>query len=628
MAAQQQPSNPWDPNTYANNHEVRVSHVHLALAADFGAHVLRGHVDLTLEVLKAGSNRVVVDAKTLRIKAVTDAVSGAAVKFELGAHDDVFGAPLIAALPSSGKLRIAYETSPDSSAIQWLPASQTAGKRHPYMFTQCQAIHARALLPCQDTPSHKCPYTGEVTVEKPLVALMSALGDGEAPHADGKATTFRFRQPVPTPSYLIAIAAGALEKREIGPRSAVWSEKEMVDAGAHEFAQTEDFLRAAEAVCGPYVWGRYDILLLPPSFPYGGMENPCLTFVTPTLLAGDRSLANVVAHEIAHSWMGNLVSPRSWEHFWLNEGFTVFLERKIVKAVFGEKAQHLHAIIGWRALRDSVERFGHDHPYTVLNVKLKGVDPDDAFSSVPYEKGFNLLWYLEGLVGGPAAMDPFLRAHCERFKFGVTDSDEWRAFFVDYFKGRVAPDKLAAIDWDAWFHKPGMPPAPMPPFDTTLSDASFRLADALLGGQHRVAAADVAGWSSSQTVVLLERLLTRQSEELAAAKSAGNVDAVKSRYAAILRAIGEPYGLLHSRNAEVRHRWYELCIRADVEEVFPAVVAFLGEQGRMKFTRPLYRDLFQSPKGRKHALEAFAKFRGGYHSICAKMCAKDLELVA
>jgi leukotriene-A4 hydrolase len=355
-------------------------------------------LQVTAEVLVADTTHVVLDTKELTITGVHS--NGVALEFTQGVANATFGAELSIALPSANRgvgaltlIRIDYSTSPSASAIQFLPKEQTAGKEHPYLFTQCQAIHARSFFPCQDTPGTKCPYDARITAPAPLVALMSAIATSSTAAATDGWTVFSFTQRVPMPAYLVALAVGNLEERSIGPRSSVWSEPQMVDAGAYEFADTEQFILAAESCVGPYVWERYDVLLLPPSFPYGGMENPCLTFVTPTLLAKDRSLANVVAHEIAHSWMGNLVGCRTWEHFWLNEGFTVFLERRIIQAMatakVGEKSgrqvAHMHAVIGYEALRRSVDQLGADHDFTKLIPCLDGVDPDDAFSSVPYE---------------------------------------------------------------------------------------------------------------------------------------------------------------------------------------------------------------------------------------------------
>lgn len=312
--------------------------------------------------------------------------------FTLGEHDPAFGSPLKISLatpvpPSTPFLvKISYKTSPACTAAQWLTAAQTASKTHPYLFTQCQAIHARSLLPCQDTPGVKATYSARVSVPEALTAVMSGLPSGAREVTDGRAL-HRFAQPVPVPSYLIALAVGNLVSKRVGPRSHVWSEPAMVEAAAWEFEGTERFIATAEDLVGPYVWRVFDLLVLPPSFPYGGMENPNLTFVTPTLLAGDRSLVGVVAHEISHSWSGNLVSCKNWEGFWLNEGWTVFLERKIIGRLQGEQARQFSSVIGWNAMKGSVEHFGSENPLTKLVLDLRGVDPDDSFSSIPYEKG-------------------------------------------------------------------------------------------------------------------------------------------------------------------------------------------------------------------------------------------------
>ena len=382
-----------DPSSQSNYPAVKVTHVDFDVDVDFDTKSIAGTVALRAVVGDAPSDELVLDTRDLTIESCR--VDGADASFDLQAEPHaVMGAALTVKL---GEARapgttldvvVSYRTSPSSSAVQWLRPEQTAGGKHPYLFTQCQAIHARALYPCQDTPAAKLTYGAKVTVPAPLRALMSAIpvGEGVPSGAAGK-TTFAFEQTVPIPPYLLALAVGNVEARDIGPRSKVWSEPEMVDAGAHEFAETEDFLVAAESVAGPYVWGRYDLLLLPPRFPYGGMENPCLTFVTPTLLAGDRSQAHVVAHEIAHSWSGNLVTNATWEHFWLNEGFTVYLERKIMNKLYGKSVFDFNAIGGLMELKETVARLGADHPHTVLMPKLEGgVDPDDVFSKVPYEK--------------------------------------------------------------------------------------------------------------------------------------------------------------------------------------------------------------------------------------------------
>ena len=291
-----------------------------------------------------------------------------------------------------------YETSTHASAIQWLPAAATAEKKHPYVFTQCQAIHARSLLPCQDSPGVKTTYTAEVTSPEWCTVLMSAVAENKT-HHKGK-SVHTWNQKVPTPAYLIALAAGSLDHRDISNRVRVWSEPSVVDKAASDFSGTEDFVKAAEHYTIPYEWGRYDVLCMPPAFPYGGMENPCLTFVTPTLLTGDKSLADVIMHEIAHSWTGNLVTNATWNHFFLNEGWTMWLQRKIEYRIKGGiEHQKLSAQSGFNHLKDDITLFGETNPLTSLVCPLGDQDPDDSFSSVPYEKGFNLLYYLETIIG-------------------------------------------------------------------------------------------------------------------------------------------------------------------------------------------------------------------------------------
>jgi len=419
---------------------------------------------------------------------------------------------------------------------------------------------------------------------------------------------------VPIPSYLIALVIGNLEKREIGPRSAVWSEPETVGKGAYEFAETEDYISTAESLLIPYEWGRYDILLLPGSFPYGGMENPCLTFVTPTLLAGDRSLSSVVAHEIAHSWCGNLVTNRSWEHFWLNEGFTVFVERKILGSMFGgEPMRHFHALIGWKHLKDSVDQFGADHEFTKLVPSLGGSDPDDAFSSVPYEKGFEFLFFLESLVG-IKSFEEFLCSWIARNRGSTITTDEFRAYFESYFATTEKASELSKIDWDAWFHKPGMPPVDVRAlFDKTIAQAGLDLTEKW--SQHKgegCTADDLKDWSTFQVVFFLDQLLLLEGD--------ARPDV------ALLNKINSLYHLNDSTNSEIRFCWYMLGIQAGYEKVYDAAKAFLLEQGRMKFVRPLYRALHKNPATKEMAIATFKAEHTRYHNICSKMVATDLGI--
>jgi len=327
----------------------------------------------------ADSSTLILDTRDVNVASVRLEGSAEALSFALAVPHEAFGAALVITLPTSVQntpfvVAIEYSTTPACTALQWLEPQQTAGKQKPFLFSQCQAIHARSLVPCQDTPAVKFTYGALVTAPDGLVVLMSAIKNEDT--AEGSS----FTQSVPIPAYLLAIVVGNLESRVIGPRSKVWSEPQLIEASAFEFSETESFITTAESIVGPYVWGVYDLLVLPPSFPFGGMENPCLTFVTPTLLAGDKSLANVVAHEISHSWTGNLVTNANPEHFWLNEGHTVFLERKIGGRLFGgEPYRDFTALGGWNDLKYAIDTLGESSPLTALNPTLRNIDPDGPF---------------------------------------------------------------------------------------------------------------------------------------------------------------------------------------------------------------------------------------------------------
>ncbi|XP_064604430.1 leukotriene A-4 hydrolase-like isoform X1 [Liolophura sinensis] len=558
----------------------------------------------------------VLDCKDITIHKVTDERSGQDLKFCLGTAVDPFGSKLEITLPpvtgKSVSVKIEYETSPQCSALQWLTPEQTAGKRQPYLFSQCQAIHARSLVPCQDTPAVKSPYTAEIIAPKDIVILMSAIRQGcEDIPGDCTKKVHKFEQKVPIPTYLIAIVGGDLEYRDIGPRSKVWSEKEMVDKAAYEFAETENMLKTAESLMGPYVWGQYDLLVLPPSFPFGGMENPCLTFVTPTLLAGDRSLADVVAHEITHSWTGNLVTNNSPDHFWLNEGHTTFLERKVTARLHsGEKFRQFMALDGWKDLKDAVETIGPKHDHTKLVLDLRGVDPDDAFSTVPYEKGFALLFYLETLLGGPDVFEKFLRAYIENFKLQSIDSNQWKDFLFSYFKDKISI--LETVDWNTWFYGVGMPPV-KPQYDTSLADICHQLGDrwsaASDGDLSAFSPTDLSNLSSVQVRQFLNHLL--QQPPLSVAK---------------LEKMEELYQLMKVQNSEVHFRWLRLCIRGEWSQAIAPALKFVSDQGRMKFVRPLYREMYQWEVARPAAVENFKKQRPTMHNTTASLVAKDLHL--
>ncbi|KAL6763643.1 peptidase family M1-domain-containing protein [Haematococcus lacustris] len=635
-----------DPTSFANHQQIRVSHADLQLDVNFERKELEGYMELTAVVEgKAGAEELVLDTSSgLAIHRVELLQPGTAppappspLSHHWGEPHKALGRPLHIPLPSPQPLGsrvclgVRFTTPPGSSALQWLEPSQTAGGQHPYLFSQCQAIHARALVPCQDSPGAKMTYTAKVRVPAELTALMSAVPDSEQDAAAGGSLdklpevqppyptkVFHFTQKVPIPPYLLALVVGELASRELGPRSRVWSEPSQVEAGAYEFADTASFLEAGEALAGPYVWGRYDLLLMPPSFPYGGMENPQLTFVTPTLLAGDQSLTNVIAHEIAHSWSGNLVTNATWQDFWLNEGWTVFIERKILGRLHGEATRQFHASRGALDLAEDVARFGVDHPYTRLVPDMTGgIDPDDVFSKIPYEKGFYLLYYLEGLVGGPAVFEPFMRAYLAAHAFKTVTSQGFKDFVLNYFKDNEA---IGQIDWDAWYHAPGLPPVTNT-YDSSLAQAAYSLAKRwhtadVMGigssGPEGAGPDDIESWSSEQTVAFLDKLTEFR--------------AMQPMHASMTQKMAAFYRLYATNNAEIRASFFRLALEAEDPEVLPHVTAMLGSQGRMKYLRPLYRAMFKSKMGKQLAVDTFLKHKPGYHPIAQKMVAADLGI--
>ena len=372
--------------------------------------------------------------------------------FELGDEDPILGRRLRLTLPAGTRsVTLRYATAPDAPALQWLSPAQTRGGRHPFLFSQCQAIHARSVAPLPDTPRQRITYEAAIVVPAPLAAVMSAGPDGEEDGPRPGTRLFRFRMPQPIPPYLLALAVGHLASRELSPRSRVWAEPETVEAAAHEFAGIEPMIARAEELFGPYEWDRYDMLVLPPSFPYGGMENPRMTFLTPTLLAGDRSLVDVVVHELAHSWTGNLVTNADMEHFWLNEGFTVWAERRLVEALYGEGAAALAWAIGEKALEESMERFGASSPHTKLRGELAGVDPDEVFSSIPYEKGARFVALLER-EAGRERFDRLMRDYIARFRFTSITTEELLAFLDE-----LLPGVAARVGAREWLYEPGLP---------------------------------------------------------------------------------------------------------------------------------------------------------------------------
>jgi aminopeptidase N len=585
-----------DPHSYADSEHPRARHLRLRLSVDFATRRLEGTAAFQLEQPAGGT--LDLDSKELEILEVT-AGRGEPVPFELGGEEPILGRRLRLALPpGSDEVRLRYRTSPEAPALQWLSPEQTAGGTHPFLFSQCQSIHARSLVPLPDTPRNRLTYEAEIEVPEPLGAVMSAGPAGDRRGERPGTRLLRFRMPQAIPPYLLALAVGRLDSREVGPRSRVYAEPETVEAAAYEFAGTEAMIATAERLFGPYDWDRYDMLVLPPSFPYGGMENPRMTFLTPTVLAGDRSLVDVVAHELAHSWTGNLVTNADMDHFWLNEGFTVWAERRLLEALHGEEATVLSWAIGEKALEESMERFGKGSPLTRLRTDLAGTDPDDAFSSIPYEKGARFVALLEQ-AAGRERFDRFMRRYIARFRFTSITTEEFLAFLEDEMPGLAA--KLGASEW---LYQPGLP-ANAPVFRSARLDSLVALAGGFASGE-RPGPAEVARWGPAEMLVYLQNLPREVGHE-----GCAWLDAT--------------LGLTGRGNHEILVEWLTVAGGSDYEPVFSRLRQVLLTVGRMKYLRPLYTALGRHPRTRALAREVFAEAAPRYHQLSRRVAAAVIE---
>ena len=588
-----------DPHSYYDDTQARTRALGLKLTLDFGRKVIDG--EATLELTGPSAGPMDLDSRGLTITDVSTE-TGAAVPFSLGEEDPILGQRLRLDLPAGTRsIVLRYRTSPEASALQWLEPAQTAGGRHPFLFSQCQAIHARSVAPVQDTPFVRVPYRAEVTLPEPLTPVMSAGPAGQRPGPASGLRTFLFEMPQPIPPYLLALAAGDLASRDLSPRSRVWAEPETVDAAAWEFAGIEDQLRKAEELFGPYDWDRYDMIVLPPAFPYGGMENPRMTFLTPTLLAGDRSLVDVVAHELAHSWTGNLVTNANMDHFWLNEGFTVYAERRILEALHGPDAVALGWAIGQKGLEESLRRFGPASPLTKLRTDLAGVDPDEAFSQIPYEKGARFLVCLER-TAGRERFDAFLREYMRRFRFGALTTEQFMAFLDEQI-----PGLSGRVGARAWLYEPGMP-ANAPDFHSPKLQELEALAGGWTSGR-RPSPAQISGWSSTEMLVYLQNL-PREIDHDGCRWLDGNLK------------------LSGRGNHEILVEWLTIACGSDYEPGFGRVREVLGRVGRMKYLRQLYTALGKHPRTRSLAREIFASTSGRYHSLSRRVVASVIEKYA
>ncbi|HXQ71945.1 MAG TPA: M1 family metallopeptidase [Pyrinomonadaceae bacterium] len=583
-----------DPHSFSNPQDIRVRHIDLDLSVSFEERTLKGTAVLFLERLNSEVSQVVLDTLDLKILKVEAAAANGTfqtARFEIGEEDPILGAPMSVELPDGAdRIRIEYTTSPEARGLQWLEPRHTAEKKDAFLLTQSQAINARSWIPLQDSPQVRLTFRATIKCPEHLMAVMGAannpqiLGNGH----------YSFDMPQPIPSYLIALAVGDLNFRSIGPRTGVYAEPSIVESAAAEFSDLEAMMEQAERLYGPYRWDRYDVLVLPPSFPVGGMENPRLTFATPTILAGDKSLVSVIAHEIAHSWAGNLVTNATWNDIWLNEGFSVYVERRLIEEIYGKPRADMEASLGLEELKEEFTRLGDEKE--LLHGSCNAEDPDECLTRIPYEKGALFLLHLEKTFGR-ARFDQFLREYFDRFAFQSITTRE----FVDYLKQNLFAQnsKLAeSIPVDQWLHAPGIPPSiPLPSSQAFgVIETEARL---WLEGRKSITDLNASSWTVHEWLHFLTSL-------------PHNLDQEK------LRELDHQFQLTSSKNSEIVHQWLLLSIRSGYRQTDDRLEEFLVSVGREKLIKPLYEELAKTDFGKTWARNVYPKARSGYHPIVAR----------
>ncbi|AFT77375.1 putative cold-active aminopeptidase [Alteromonas macleodii str. 'Black Sea 11'] len=578
-----------DYHSFANPNEIRVTHLSLDLTANFESKQLVGEVTLDVERTKPENNTLVLDTRALEIERVS--VEGESVPFEMGETDPDLGTPLTITLPSAANsVTVAYSTSPEASGVQWLTPAQTAGKKHPFLFTQAQAVHARSFIPLQDSPQVRVTYDATIKTPESLLAVMSASNDPTT-ERDGE---YEFTMPQPIPSYLIALAIGDLEFKAMGERTGVYAEPALLESAAKEFEDTEAMLEVTEETYGPYQWDRYDLLILPPSFPFGGMENPRLSFITPTVIAGDKSLVSLIAHELAHSWSGNTVTNATWRDLWLNEGFTTYLTYRIMEMIYGHDRFKKEAVLGYQDLENDVAALEENDE--ILAIDLRGRNPDDVFSNIPYEKGALFLREIEQKIGREN-FDAFLMQYFKDFAFKSITTDTFIAYLDDTLLKQY-PDKLDANRIHTWIFEPGIPEgAPHPE-----SDAFTKIDDtrsAWLSGDVKAADIETAQWTVHEWLYFLNNMPESLSE-------------------AQLAELDSAFSLTSTKNNEIAHSWLMIAVQNNYQPAYDRLYSYLVSIGRNKLVKPLYRELSKTPEGKAFAKRAFEEAKPGYHPLTVK----------
>ncbi len=578
-------SNAIDKHTQSNADKVKLKHLHLDIAVDFEARKIRGTATWDIENVSA-TDKLILDAYQLSVDSIL--VDGKRTDYVWGPSLPHIGSALkIPIEKESGKVVIYYATGDNPRALQWLEPQQTNGKQHPFLYTQSESIYARSWIPCADGPGIRFTYSARVTVPKGLMALMSA----ENPQQKNDSGVYNFKMDVPVPAYLMALAVGDITFKPIDERTGVYAEPAMIDKARYEFEEVGKMVQMAEQLYGPYRWGRYDALVLPPGFPIGGMENPKLTFCTPTIIAGDRSLMNLIAHELAHNWSGNLVTNATWNDFWLNEGFTVYFERRLTESMTDKSYADMLWELGYQDLEKTVADLGKESKDTDLKLDLTGRDPDDGLTDIAYEKGAALLKLIEINVGREK-MDAFLKKYFDEHAFKTITTEQ----FLTYLDANlIHGDKALAdkIDIKAWVYGAGIPancPRTNPERFVKVDEARAAF---LQGKPAREMV--TTGWSTNEWLHFLRKM-------------------PKPLNTAQMQALDAAYNFTNSGNSEIADQWYVMAVAADYKPAYAAIDKFLSRVGRRKFLEPLYEEMMTTGK-QQMAKDIYNKYRMNYHPL-------------
>jgi leukotriene-A4 hydrolase len=589
-----QPTNA-DPHSFSKPELAVIKHLDLAIKVDFAKQLITGKAKWTIDNRSQGTE-IVFDDNNLNITKVTLGENEQETTFKVGNKQEFLGSSLQVTIEKDTKIvTIYYATNAGAAALQWLTPQQTAGKKHPYLFTQSESIAARSWIPCQDSPGIRFTYNATVDVPKELLALMSA----ENPQSRNQTGHYTFRQTKAIPSYLLALAVGDIAFKKVDARTGVYAEPVVLDKAVYEFGDVGRMVTAAEKLYGPYRWGRYDLLILPPSFPFGGMENPNLNFITPTIIAGDRSLVSIICHELAHSWSGNLVTNATWNDFWLNEGFTNYFERRIDEVLYGKEEAEIQEEFARKALGEAVNDLAKQPEDTYLKTNYKGRNPDEGTNDIAYEKGYFFLRVIENAVGREQ-FDSFLKGYFDAKAFQSVTTEDFINYMNEHLiKGNKAlEEKIRVKDW---VYGPGIPSNIIYSKDLFKEGGKFAKIDNM-----------ILVWKNNplyNPMLFRQEVATSNEKRYLLSKLPENMTYDQMEY------MDKTFYFTASNNTDVQLAWYAHAIRNNYTPANNRIAKYLIENGRMWHIIPLYKELLKSPAGKKRAEDIYRIARPNYHPM-------------